>query len=77
MVPKTPEKPAENPGENLAEAAKLTPQESVKALTEKLEYKSEGMKELVQKQKDDHNRELVVTAQTSVDGRLELIHSMA
>ncbi len=77
MVIRTPEKPAENPGENLAEIAKLTPQESVVALTEKLEHKSEGMSDLVKNQKDERKKEVVLTAQTSVDGRLELIHSMA
>ena len=77
MTIKTPEVLPEKPKDNLREIAKLTPRESVTDLTKRLEDKSAGMEMLVQNQKDERAKEVAMTAKTSVDARLELVHAMA
>ena len=71
-----PETPKENREPSVAEISKLSPQQSVAALEDKLEEKAEGLEDLARQQKG-RNKEIAEEALQSVVARLELVRAMA
>ncbi len=71
-----PETPKEQREPSVAEISKLTPQDSVSALEDKLEEKNDALQDLT-KEQTGRNKEIAVVAQQSIAERLKLIRSLA